>query len=126
MAAVHRVRKVQEDIAAASRLAAERVVAEEEARFAARQTDVVTPWSERAVVELAYESAARAKESLASAASTAAERRRVHVDAVRAAKAIEKLVERRRAEVAREELRDQAAQLDDLASIRHARKVAGR
>ncbi len=123
MGAVLRIREVQEDIAAATRQRAELAVAQEEARFNARQADVRRPWTDRALVELAFEAADRAKGSLATAETVADQHRLAHLEAVRAAKAIAKLVDRRRIEARREEARDQAAELDDLASIRHARAL---
>jgi flagellar biosynthesis chaperone FliJ len=124
MASVLRVRKVQEDIAAAERQRAEQAVAAEEARFAARELDLRQPWTDRAVVELAYEAVDRAAATLAATSAVADDRRTDHIAAVQRARAIERLVEHRRAEAAQEELRKAAAVLDDLTTTRYNRKAA--
>jgi len=122
MATVLRVRKVQQDVAAAARQRAELSVAEEEARFAAREADLRHPWSDRAIVELAFEAIDRATVGLAEAEAMADHRRLEHVSAGQRARAIERLVERRRAEAAADENRKAALVLDDLALTRHSRR----
>ena len=124
MLSVLRVRKVQEDIAAAARQRAELEVADEEARFAAREADLRRGWCDRALVDLAFEAVDRASVRLAGANDVADERRSVHIAAVQRARAIERLVERRRAEAAAEAARKAAATLDDLATTRHVRRSA--
>jgi hypothetical protein len=124
LASVLRIRKLQEDIAAGARARAERDVAVEEARFAQRQADLRHPWTDRAVVELAYQAAGRAAAALREAAALADDRRAEHIAAVQRARAIERLVGRRRAEVARDEQRRSAATLDDLATTRHVQRRA--
>jgi hypothetical protein len=121
MASVLRVRKVQEDIAAAARQHAELDAARAHAVAADRRSDLQRPWPERAVVELAFGAVGRAAVAAASADEVAALRREAHVAAVQRARAIERLVERRAIEDARDEQRRAAAILDDLATIRHRR-----
>lgn len=121
LASVLRIRRLQQDVAAAQRARAELEVAAEEARLAERELDLRRPWTDRAVVELAYEAVDRARASLAAAEAAAAERRAEHLAAVQRARAIERLVERRRAAASREEARRAAALVDDLAAVRHAR-----
>ena len=123
MASVLRVRKVQEDIAAAARHRAELAVAAEEVRFAAREADVRRAWCDRALVDLAFAAVDRASASLAGATAVADGRRSDHVVAVQRARAIERLVERRRAEAAADAARRSAAVLDDLATTRHVRRT---
>jgi flagellar biosynthesis chaperone FliJ len=124
MASVLRVRKVQEDIAAAARQRAELDVAAEETRFAAREADVRHAWRDRALVDLAFAAVDRASATLAGANAVADDRRTEHIAAVQRARAIERLVERRRAEAAAEAARKSAAVLDDLATTRHIRRTA--
>lgn len=122
MEAVLRVRKAQEDIAAAERRRADVAVAHEEARLADREADMRRPWGDRAIVELAFDAVNRAEAALADVSAVAESRREQHLLAVQRARAIERLVERRRAEAATEEARRAAAVLDDLALTRHTRK----
>lgn len=124
MASVLRVRKVQEDIAAAARQHAELEAARAHAIVAERRADLRRPWPDRAVVELSFGAVGRAVTVAASADDVAALRREAHVAAVQRARAIERLVERRAAEAARDEQRRDAAVLDDLATIRHRRGSA--
>jgi hypothetical protein len=124
MTSVLRVRKIQEDIAAAARSKAERAVAEQEARFAQRQADVRRPWCDRVLVDLAFRAVDRAAVDLTAATEVADGKRTEHVVAVQRAKAIERLVERRRAEAATEEARKAALVLDDLATTQFARRHA--
>lgn len=126
LASVLRVRKAQEDLAAAARKRAELEVAAEEARFAQRRLDLRRPWTDRAVVELAYEAVDRAASTLADVAAVADDRRSEHIAAVQRARAIERLVEKRRAEESREERRKAAAAADDLTNARHRRDRGGR
>jgi hypothetical protein len=124
IASVLRVRKVQEDVAAAARHVCELGVAAEEARVAAREADLRRAWCDRALVDLAFAAVDRASTSLAAAAAVADERRVEHVAAVQRTRAIERLVERRRAEAAAVAARRSAAVLDDLATARHVRRSA--
>lgn len=122
LTSVLRIRTLQQDLAASARRQAEQVVAEQQARFVARQADLRTPWTDRALVELAFSAADRAAAGLAAAAAVADERRSDHLAAVQRARAIERLVERRRAEEARDEARKAVAVLDDLVATRHRRR----
>ena len=124
MASVLRVRKVQEDIAAGHRMVAEHARTAEETRMAARQDDVRRPWGARVLTDLSYEAVGRARVDLDAATDVAAARRVDHIAAVQRARAIERLVERRRAEAAAEAARKAAAVLDDLSNTRYLRRQA--
>lgn len=119
MASVLRVRRVQQDIAAAARQQAEVAESAATGRFAARRRDVERAWSDRVLVELAFAAVDRAAGSLDEATAVADERRSEHLAAVQRTRGIERLVERRHVEAVREETRRLAATLDDLTTARH-------
>jgi hypothetical protein len=124
LAAVRRVRKVQEDVAAGVRQRAEQARAVEEARVAARTADVTAPWPDRALVELSWSALDRAEASLGDATVVAGERKAEHIAAVQRTRAMDRLVERRRTEANAEALRKAAVTMDDLATVAYARKQA--
>jgi len=121
IAAVLRVRTIQEDVAAAARQRAELDAAHAAAVAGERRTDLHRSWSDRAVLELAFGAVGRADAAAAESEAFAEGRRAAHAAAVQRARGIERLVERRGAEAARDDARRAAATLDDLASARHRR-----
>lgn len=122
LAAVLRVRRVQEQVAA-GRLA----VAEAERRRAVatrdeRRAEISAPHRHRQVVELAWAGADRAAVALVAADHAAAAERTTWTAAAQRVKGLERLDERLREEQRTAELRRQATVLDDLVTTRVARE----
>lgn len=123
LATVLRVRRVQEQVAAGRLASAEAARRAADAALVDRRAAVPVPRTDRQVVELSWAAVDRARLVAASAVDAADRERATWSDAARRVKGLERLDERLRAEARVEELRRQAAVLDDLVTTRIGRST---
>lgn len=121
LATVLRVRRVQEQAAAARTAVAEAERRAAAVRVADRRADVAVPRADRHVVELAWQAVDRAAVAHAAAVVVADGERAQWADAARRVKGLERLDERLQTEARLEEQRRLGATLDDLVTTRVAR-----